>query len=211
MTLSTSGNGTAALATTGGNQLLTNVNNSLQGFGVIGYNGLELTNQGTIDANISTSTLTLNPSVFTNQGLLEATSGGILALSGSTINNPTGTIEVNGATSSVQFVNNAIVQGGTLAGINNGVLTIPSGNSITLDGNTQGPITIAGTYAVSNNSTTYLLGTIKNAGAIQVNAGGNNTFLTMAGPVSLTGGGSVTLSTSGNGTAALATTGGNRR
>jgi YVTN family beta-propeller protein len=210
VTLSTSGNGTAALATSGGQQLLTNVNNTLQGFGIIGYNGLEVTNQGIINANVSGATLTLNPSVFTNQGLLEATSGGILALSGSVISNRTGTIQVNGATSSVQFVNNAIIQGGAMAGINNGILTIPSGNAITLDGSTLGQLTIAGTYAVSNNSTTFLVGTIKNTGAIQVNAVGNNTFLTMTGGVSLTGGGSVTLSTSGNGTAALATAGGSQ-
>ncbi len=210
VSLSTGGNGTAALATSGGDQLLTNVSNTLQGFGVIGWNGLEVTNQGTINANVSSATLTLNPSVFTNQGLLEATSGGILALSGSTISNRDGSIQVNGATSSVQFVNNATIQAGTLAGINNGILTIPSGNAITLDGSTLGPLSIEGTYAVANNSTTFLLGTINNTGAIQVNAAGNNTFLTMAGPVSLTGGGSVTLTKGGNGTAALATSGGNQ-
>ncbi len=49
--------------------------------------------------------LTLNPSGFTNQGLLEATLGGILVLSDSTITNGTGTIKVNGASSAVQFVN----------------------------------------------------------------------------------------------------------
>jgi YVTN family beta-propeller protein len=210
VTLSTSGNGTAALATAGGNQLLTNLNNTLQGFGVIGWNGLEVTNQGTINANVSAATLTLNPSVFTNQGLLQASSGGILALSGSTISNRTGTIQVNGAASSVQFVNNATIQGGTLAGVNNGVLTIPSGNAITFDGSTLGSLTIAGTYAIANSSTTFLLGTINNTGAIQVNATGNNTFLTMTGAVSLTGGGSVTLTKGGNGTAALATAGGNQ-
>jgi len=210
VTLSTSGNGTAALATTGGDQLLTNVNNTLQGFGIIGWNGLEVTNQGTINANVSATALTLNPSVFTNQGLLQASSGGILSLSGSTISNRTGTIQVNGATSSVQFVNNATIQGGTLAGVNNGIFTIPSGNAITLDGSSLGALTIAGTYAVANNSNTNLLGTINNTGAIQVNAGGNNTFLTMVSSVSLTGNGTVTLTKGGNGTAALATSGGNQ-
>jgi len=210
VSLSTGGNGTAALATSGGDQLLTNVNNTLQGFGVIGWNGLQVTNQGTINANVSASTLTLNPGAFTNQGLLQATSGGILSLSASTISNHTGTIQVNGATSSVQFVNNVTIQGGTVAGVNGGVLTVPNGNAITLDGSTLGALTIAGTYAVGNSSTTNLLGTINNTGAIQVNATGNNTFLTMVGPVSLTGSGTVTLTKGGNGTAALATSGGNQ-
>ncbi len=210
VSLSTGGNGTAALETSGGNQLLTNVNNTLQGFGVIGWNGLQVTNQGTINADVSATTLTLNPSAFTNQGLLQATTGGILSLSASTISNRTGTIQVNGASSSVQFVNNVTIQGGTVAGVNGGVLTVPNGNAITLDGNTLGALTIAGTYAVGNSSTTNLLGTINNTGAIQVNAGGNNTFLTMVGAVSLTGSGTVTLTKGGNGTAALATSGGNQ-
>jgi len=205
VTLSTSGNGTAVLQTTGGAQLLTNVNNTLQGFGTIGFNGLEVTNQGTINANTSGSTLTLNPSVFSNQGLLEATSGGILSLSGSTISNPSGTIQVNGATSSVQFVNNATIEGGTVSGINGGVLT---GNGMTLDGSTLGPLTVSGTYAVSNNTSTTLLGTINNTGTIQVNAAGNLTYLSIGGPLNLTGNGVVTLSTSGNGTAILQTANG---
>jgi YVTN family beta-propeller protein len=208
---STPGQGTAALASANGNQLLTNVNNSLQGTGVIGWNGLEVTNQGTINANVSAGALTLNPSVFTNQGLLEATSGGILALSGSTISNSAGTIKVSGSSSTIQFVNNARIEGGTLATANNGVLTIPSGNAITLDGSTLGPLTISGTYVGANNTTTYLIGTINNTGTIQINAAANNTFLTMAAGVTLTGTGTVSLSsTPGGGNAALATANGNQ-
>jgi hypothetical protein len=207
VSLSTSGNGTAVLQTANGQQLLTNVNNTLQGFGVIGYNGLQVTNQGTINANTSGATLTLNPSVFLNQGLLEASSGGILSLSGSTINNRTGTIEVNGSTSSVQFVNNATIQAGTLTTANGGILT---GNGLTLDGSTLGTLTVAGTFVVVNNSNANLLGTINNTGAIQVNAAGNLTYLTIVAPVSLTGTGTVTLSTSGNGTAVIQTANGNQ-
>ncbi len=205
---STPGAGTAALATTNGNQSLTNVNNFLQGTGVIGWNGLEVTNQGTINANIAAGTLTLNPSVFTNQGLIEATAGGILALSGSTINNASGTIKVSGASSVVQFVNNARIESGTLSTASNGTFTIPSGNTITLDGSTLGPLALAGTYAGANNTQTYLTGSINNSGNIQLNAAANNTFLTMAAAVSLTGNGTVTLSQSGTGSAALATTNG---
>ncbi len=62
-----------------------------------------------------------------------------------------------------------------------GSLTIPGGNSITLDGSTaQGALNIAGTYVGANGSTTFLMGTISNTGAIQINATANNTFLTMA-------------------------------
>jgi YVTN family beta-propeller protein len=206
---STPGQGTAALATANGAQLLTNVNNTLQGTGVIGYNGLQLANQGTVNANVLGGTLTMNPGAFTNQGLIEATAGGILSLSGSTISNSAGTIKVSGATSTVQFVNNARIEGGTLATANNGVLTIPSGNSISLDGSTLGPLTLTGTYVGANNTDTYLYGSIVNNGNIQLNAAANNTFLIMATAVSLTGSGTVTLSsTAGGGTAALATANG---
>src|SRR5579863_8731997 len=208
---STPGGGNAALSDANGNQLLTNVNNTLQGTGVIGYNGLEVTNQGTINANVAAGTLTLNPSVFTNQGLLEATTGGILSLSGSTISNSAGTIKVSGASSTIQFVNNARIEGGTLSTANNGILTIPSGNSITLDGSTLGVLTIAGNYVGANNTTTYLIGSINNTGTIQLNAAANNTFLSMAAGVTLSGNGIVSLSsTPGGGNAALSTANGSQ-
>jgi YVTN family beta-propeller protein len=200
VTLSTAGpGGTAIINQAGGT--LTNVNNTLQGAGVIGSNGLAVTNQGTINANLpAEGALTLNPNGFTNQGLLAATSGGTLVLSNSTITNGAGTIQVNGATSAVQFVNGAVIQGGTLATLNGGALTNPGGNSITFDGSTaQGTLNIAGTYIGANGSTTFLKGTINNTGAIQLNETANNTFLSMAAPVSLTGNGTVTLSTGGPG------------
>ncbi|MGO9125672.1 MAG: choice-of-anchor D domain-containing protein [Terriglobales bacterium] len=202
VTLSTTGAGGTAIIDQSGGETLTNVNNTLQGTGYIGWNGLSVINQGTINANVSNS-LVLNPGGFANQGLLEATTGGTLVLSSSTINNRIGTIKVNGATSTVQFVNGATIQGGTLATANNGVLTIPIGNNITLDGSSQGTLTLAGTYVGANNTTTYVLGTINNTGAIQLNAAANNTYLTMAGSVSLTGNGTVLLSTAGAGTAVI--------
>jgi YVTN family beta-propeller protein len=206
------GNGTVSLSTTGaglavidesGGQTLTNVDNTLQGTGYIGWNNLSLINQGTINANVAANTLVLDPAGFTNQGLLEASAGGTLALTGSTINNRTGTIQVNGATSTVQFVSGAVIQGGTVASINKGVLTIPTGNFITFDGSSQGTFTLAGTYVGTNNTTTYLKGTINNTGVIQLNAAANNTYLTPAGAVSLTGAGVVTMSTTGAGGVAI--------
>ncbi len=196
--------GGTAIINQSNNGALTNVDNTVQGTGVIGSNGLVVTNQGTINANVAGSgSLTLNPSGFTNQGMLEATSGGTLVLSGSTIVNGTGTIQVNGAASTVQFVGGAVIQGGTLASVNSGILTNPS--TITLDGSTnQGSLTIAGTFVGANGSSTSLKGTINNTGTIQLNETANNTFLSIATPsVSLTGGGTVTLNTGGSGGTAI--------
>jgi YVTN family beta-propeller protein len=209
--LTETGTGGSAAIQQNGTSTLTNVSNSLQGAGVIGWNGLNVVNQGTINANLpAEGTLTINGG-FTNAGLLEATVGGTLVLSSSTISNGAGTINVNGATSTVQFVNGATIQGGTLATANGGILTIPAGNSITLDGSSgQGTLTVAGAYVGANNTTTFLKGTINNMGAMQVNATANNTFLAIGGPVSLTGNGTVTLTTTGvGGTAAIEQSGGN--
>jgi hypothetical protein len=177
---------------------LTNVNNTIQGTGQIGNNGLPIINQGTINANAATP-LTLNPGSLTNAGLLEATSGGTLQLTNGAINNSAGTIEVNGATSAVQFANGVTIQGGTLTTLNNGVLGVPARASMTLDGTTQGILTNAGIFTIADGSTITLLGTFNNTGIVLMNAVVNNTFLHLNGPVSLTGAGAVTLNSAGTG------------
>ncbi len=210
LTMSTSGNGTPIINQTSGGSTLTNVNNTIQGRGEIGNNGLALINQATINANVPGGTLTLDPVTLTNAGTVEATNSGALSINTSTVNNQGGTISVNGAASAVQFVSGATIQGGTLATANSGVLGTASGTTITLDGSTHGALNNAGTYTAANNSATILVGTINNAGAIQVAASGNITELQITGGqnVILTGAGTVTLSTTGNGTAIVNQTSG---
>jgi hypothetical protein len=205
--VSLTGAGIVSLTTTGAGQaiinaacscgaVLTNAGNLIQGTGQIGNNGLPVINMGTINAN-ATAPLTVNGGGLTNQGLMEATAGGVLQIANSVINNAAGTIEVNGPTSAVQFVNNVTIQAGTLTTANNGVLGVPAGNSMTLDGSTAGALTNAGTFTIADNGTVTVLGTINNTGAIQINAVSNNTFMSINGPVSLTGAGTVTLSSAG--------------
>ena len=89
------GGGTVTLSTAGGGGpaiieqavglsglTLTNVDNTIQGAGIIGFNGLSLVNQagGTVNANVSGGTLLLQNGSVTNAGLLEATGGGILQI-----------------------------------------------------------------------------------------------------------------------------------
>ena len=173
--------------------VLTNAGNLIQGTGQIGNNGLPVVNMGTILANAS-SPLTVNPAALTNQGLMEAIAGGVLQITNGSINNAAGTIEVNGATSAVQFANGVTIQGGTLTTLNSGVLGVPTGTSMTLDGSTPaGIVTNTGTFTIADNSTAVLLGTINNTATIQINAVADTTFLRINGPVSLTGTGTVTL------------------
>jgi YVTN family beta-propeller protein len=200
--MSTTGAGSAYIYQYGGSTL-TNVNNTIQGTGVIGYNGLAVINgpAGIIDANTSGNTLEVDPSGFNNQGLLEATGGGILELAGGvTFINEGANITANGSGSIVELLSGPTIQGGTLTTAGGGSLgTLNSGNSATLDASTHGAITIVGTYSITNNTSTYVTGTINNAGAIQIAAGTTTAALIVETSLTLTGGGSVSLSTTGAG------------
>ena len=76
--------GESAIVTNGSAVTLTNVDNTISGVGTIGdrqYLTLVNEHDGTIDANISGSTLTIDTSnTVTNAGTLEATNGGILQI-----------------------------------------------------------------------------------------------------------------------------------
>ncbi len=209
VTLSTgSGGGNALLLQAAGGLILTNVDNTIQGEGIIGFNGLTLVNEvgGTINANSmggpQITTLAIESAQVTNQGLIEATNNGVLDIDGVTINNQGGTISANGAGASVQLYGLADIQGGTLTNNGAAFFGTPNGNSAVLDGSTvSGAVTINGTYTNGNNSTTYLLGTINNQGNIQVNGGSsNNSILEIdSATVTLQGGGTVTMSMAGGG------------
>jgi hypothetical protein len=162
--------------------------------GNIGNTLLTVTNQGTIDATKSAGSnfLTLQPGSggLTNTATLEATGGGSLVFNGTSaggFTNTGGTIKAVGAGSVVTLENGATVTGGTLTTSGGGV--IQNGNTMTLSG-----LSNSGTLVTPNNTTTTLKGTITNSGAMQMNSGGNNTFLEMNGNVTLTGGGTLTLS-----------------
>jgi hypothetical protein len=192
LTLSTSGGGAAIIQQESGGLTLTNTNNTIQGAGTIGNGGLALLNSsgGTINANVSGQTLFLNGSGgVTNNGLLEATNGGTLEILGSTVANTGGNITANGG---AVVLNNATINGGTLQTVANGVATL---NGVT--------ISAGSTYTTGNDTNLFVSGTITNNGAIQVNAAANNTILGLNSNTTLTGGGTLTLSTSGGGAAII--------
>ncbi len=157
---------------------------TIQGAGDIGNNQMVLTNSGTIDANDPTQ-LVINPSGgTTNTGTLEATAGGTLNLQDA-ITNTGATIQANGAGSTVAMYGTSIT-GGTLSTSNGGVF---QSFEATLSG-----LTNAGTLQITNNNAVTLAGNISNTGSIQSLSGGNNTEIIATGTVTLSGGGSVTLS-----------------
>ncbi len=202
------GGGTVTMNQTAGGQpilnnsnagALINVNNLIQGAGQIGNNGLIITNQaaGVINANNAAFPLGINNNI-TNLGLLEATGSGVLQLSVLVVNK-NATIKTGSATSTVQLLNGANIQGGTLNNSSGGTLVNPVNNSATLDGAAQGPLTLVGTLLAQNNTSTVLVGTINNTGTIQLASGVNNTFLTLSSTVTLTGAGTVFMNQTGNG------------
>ena len=205
-------NGSSNAQITGGFRL-TNVDNIIQGEGNLGVNSSSFTNQagGVINANISGRILFLDPSnvanAFVNQGLLEATNGGILQLSGNAggaFTNTGATILANGANSEVQLLSSASVTGGILAAINGGVIRTLANQSVFLTN-----LTIANNLITDNNADTHINGTITNNGTITLNAAGNVTRLFLDSDTTLNGGGTVTLA-SLNGSSNAQITGGFR-
>ena len=196
---------------------LDNVDNTISGGGTIAANFTALTNEakGVIDATGTLSGLTVDLPTFTNAGLLEATGTGGLQLEGDThaasmtIENAGGTIASIGAGTHVDLSNGTTIAGGTLTTSGGGVIQVTNG-TCTLDGSgTNSPVTItAGSNLRLDDGTGLILagaapndGVYVNHGTIALNSTGDLTRLTIGyqttnSPVSLQGGGAVTLSDS---------------
>ncbi|MGA3077543.1 MAG: hypothetical protein ABSG56_28160, partial [Bryobacteraceae bacterium] len=177
---------------TAGTDVLTNVNNTIQGSGQIGAAQMGLVNQsaGIIDAN-QPATLTINTTTgTTNAGTLEATAGGTLVFAGADTytNTGAGTILASGTNSVVSLTGTVTIVGGTLNTASGGLIEDTSGTP-TLSG-----VTNKGTYQVLNDEQTQLVGTLTNLGTIQLNSSGNLTELQANGAVTLTGGGTIAMS-----------------
>ncbi len=197
--LETSNNYFGAITGDGGSTILHNVDNTISGAGSIGGapndasnpSNVMLDNQanGSVVANLSGFTLTLQSITVANAGLLEATNGGILSLtnySGPTTVTQTalGAILADGATSTVDLGSGNTIIGGKLVALNGG--TIQAGNNTVLDGSTSaGNLVIAGAldvkYATILKGLIYNNGTIVDASSVIMNN------------VTLSGGGTLTM------------------
>ncbi|MGD0567227.1 MAG: hypothetical protein ABSA78_02385, partial [Candidatus Sulfotelmatobacter sp.] len=204
LTMSNNGNNYITGASGMGTEVLTN-NSTISGSGNIGQAEMILDNTslGTIDATQSTQ-LQIDPSAggVTNTGLIEATSGGNLALDSGTYTNAVGstqgTILANGGT--VNLNNGADIVGGTLKSENSGLIQTTA--TSTLDGSTSaGAVTIAaGSSLVVNNGTALdLKGSITNNGTVSLASGNGGTYLEVTNTsATLSGSGTVTMSNNGN-------------
>ena len=151
---------------------------TIEGTGLIGYD-LDITNNGTINANVPVGTngLQLNitgyPGGTVNNGIMEASNGGMLNISPSASFNNTGTLNAaSGSTISVSNNNFLNLSNGTLTGGTynvTGTLQIP-GNITTNDAR----ITLIGKASqILNPSTNALTGFVTNGskGSFDIKAG----------------------------------------
>jgi fibronectin-binding autotransporter adhesin len=205
VTLSDSAHNNTAMIFGDNGVTLENVNNTIQGEGVLGggaSHNIIIQNDlgGTLNANVSGRNLILNGAGgVINTGILEATGGGVLQIA-NTVTNTLGIISTDIVPGSeVQLFNGADIQGGLLAG---NVQTVVGNTNLILDGTiTRGPLTNAAIVAVVNDSTLTLASgsTLINEGAMALMGQGSNTWLYLgsgASTTTLTGGGTVTMSNS---------------
>ncbi len=197
-----------------GTHTLINQDNVISGAGQIGVNQLTLDNRGTITANASGATLTIDPSATgaKNSGTMQAASGGILRVQGAAVDNAGGTILAQ-AGSKVQ-IDSSTVSSGTVSVASGGTLeldtsTLTSGTltvaATALAKTTGGQSTLGGTvtnaasgeFQIGNNTSLRLqaTGLFTNSGTISLNSAGNSTdLIMMGGDVTLSGTGTLSLS-----------------
>ena len=140
---------------------------TIQGQGSLGLGTMAITNNGTINANTSGGTLTVQPSTagIVNTGTMEASSGSTLEIiygSPGPFSNTGGTVEaLNGGT---VILSAGTYTGGTLTTAGTGTFTTPAGGSNPMLNN----LTNAGAFKVPAGASMTLEGTITNGGTLTV-------------------------------------------
>ncbi len=144
-----------------------------------------------VDGNNNGLALVVDPRSgdnLTNLGVMRASNGGILFLTGNgggNFNNAGGLIEALDG-SQVHLTNGATINNGTL-------MTLGTGVFVNLDTITLNTLTLSGMFVANNNTTTNIIGTLTNNGTIALNSTFNLTDLVLNGDVTLTGGGTINL------------------
>jgi len=172
--------------------VLTNVNNTIEGAGSI--TGLQLINQvgGAIAADDALPLIINAFGTTVNEGLLEATDGGTLKLSGN-INNVGGEILADGGR---VILGGVIITGGALTASLSGGFVVLQGANVLLDGGLNG-INVVGPLTLFTNAEMTIEGAFNNFGEllIKTGKGESNTELLISAPGAiLSGGGEIFLS-----------------
>ena len=123
-----------------------------------------------------------------NGGLVAASEGGAIILSGCHLSGP-GEIIAESASSVV--INGAYIQGGTLASAGTGKIKISGGNN-TLDGQAA-PVTLTGQVEMLNGSSLLASGSLTGSGRLWIEGSTKATQFTVGASLTLSGGGSIYL------------------
>jgi len=178
----------------GGGSLI-NMDNTIRGSGSLGVGVTPFTNQGLVSADQATS-LILDPAAggMTNQGTMQAEAGATLRLQGGDIANLGGLIQA--LDGSFVDLDGIVIQGGTLSTEGSGIMRVVGLS--TLDGNGS-TLTNAGTIQLGNGLDLALEGSIENEGNVAANStGGFTDLIPTGGAVTLSGGGTITLTNQTN-------------
>jgi hypothetical protein len=164
---------------------------TIQGAGQLGDGQLTLVNNSTIDATGSNALVLNTGSVTaTNNGLMEATGGGGLVIDTAVDSSGGGTILANGG---YVYLQGGTLLGGTLNSIATSI-NVQGGYTGGLVGTTHA-VTNLGSVTLSNQGTLDISGSIVNDGTIALQSTNQNTDLVVnSTAVTLTGGGTITLS-----------------
>ena len=190
--------------------VLTNVDNTITGYGRIGQGKLTLVNgaAGTVNASASTLTLDSGTAAITNAGLLEAVGGTLdiksaVSNAGVILAGAAGITVVHGAVTGAGSVKatdggKVVLDGGTLA-VTGGVSStvgsqVEVASTGTIDG-TLHAVGLAGLTTVDSSATLTLKGAVGNSGTLSLDGypGYSPATLQVSGTATLSGGGTVRL------------------
>jgi fibronectin-binding autotransporter adhesin len=139
--------------------------------------------------------------LFVNQGTIRSLAGCLTVFTGDfggDVNSTGGNIQANGAGAIVRFFNNASVTGGNYSTTGGGEIQVQAGQTAFAS-----PQSLSGTFRVNNGSTLNLGGNMANNGSIRLTTAGSASTLTVNGPLSLSGTGSLVGEWSGTGAGPL--------
>jgi hypothetical protein len=189
LTLDSSGAG-AVIATGTGDTLTQSANHTINGLGeIVG----SFINNSTVNANVSGQAITLVTSNMTNNNLMEATGGGVLAISGITLTQGIGA-QLSAAGGTVELVAGATVSGGTLNSSSGGVIEATSSSTDTLAN-----VTNNATFNIVGVSNVNITGNLVNNGVITVNSNASSTATIGFSGGTLSGTGSIALNSGSTG------------
>jgi hypothetical protein len=180
------------------NELINSATHTIAGGGQLGFNGMKLTNHGTVDANLAAATMVVDPSSSnaSNTGTMRASNGGVLRLQGGVYTNTGGFIRALNGSAVELFggsgASGTHIIGGDLASEGTGVIRTVGGDG----GVTLQDVTLAAgsQFQFGTNLDANVQGTFTNNGTVDQPSSGGTMQLNLPASATFTGNGVWTMS-----------------